>query len=381
MQTQYQHNNDTNALNGLRVLDLSRVLAGPLCAMMLGDMGADVIKVERPEQGDETRGWGPPFDESGESAYFLCTNRNKKSVVANLASASGRELVTRLALGADVVVENFRPGTLERLQLDPERLRSDRRELVWLTITGFGAESDRPGYDFVVQAERGWMAITGAPDDAPTKVGVALVDVITGKDAAAAVLAALVARSRTGIGAHIQVSLSRSATSALMNVAQNVLVSGRDAARWGNAHPNLVPYELFQAADRAVVIAVGSDAQWLCATRVLGLELLAVDTRLATNAGRLAHRELVVRAVAERVRTRSASEWIAALAAEGVPCGVVRSVKEALREEDASPQTGVAPPYPGTVRLPPPRLDEHGDAIRRLGWDAFRPKQRSEAST
>jgi crotonobetainyl-CoA:carnitine CoA-transferase CaiB-like acyl-CoA transferase len=348
--------------------------------MMLGDMGADVIKVERPGQGDETRGWGPPFDEFGESAYFLSTNRNKKSVVADLASPTGRELVTKLARGADVVVENFRLGALQRLKLDPQQLRADHPGLVWLTITGFGAHSERPGYDFVVQAERGWMAITGAPDDAPTKVGVALVDVITGKDAAAAVLAALVGRSRTGRGAHIHVALSRSATSALMNVAQNVLVSGRDAARWGNAHPNLVPYELFQAADRAVVIAVGSDAQWQSGARVLGLESLAVDERLATNAGRLAHRELVVRAVAERVRTRSASEWVAALAADGVPCGVVRSVQEALREEDASPQTGVAPPYPGAVRLPPPKLDEHGEAIRRLGWDAFRPNERSEAA-
>ena len=380
MQSEYQHNSDTKALNGIRVLDMSRILAGPLCAMILGDMGADVIKVERPGQGDETRGWGPPFDEFGESAYFLSTNRNKKSVAADLASTSGRGLVTKLAGGADVVIENFRRGALRRLKLDPQRLRADNPGLVWLTITGFGADSDRPGYDFVVQAERGWMAITGASDGAPTKVGVALVDVITGKDAAAAVLAALVARTRTGVGAHIHVSLSRSATSALMNVAQNVLVSGSDAARWGNAHPNLVPYELFQAADRAVVIAVGSDVQWQSAARVLGLESLARDTRLDTNAGRLAHRDLVVRAVAERVRTRSASEWIDALAAEGVPCGVVRSVKEALHEEDASPQTGVVPPYPGTVRLPPPRLDEHGEAIRRQGWDAFRPEQRNEAA-
>jgi crotonobetainyl-CoA:carnitine CoA-transferase CaiB-like acyl-CoA transferase len=348
--------------------------------MMLGDMGAEVIKVERPGQGDETRGWGPPFDEFGESAYFLSTNRNKMSVAADLASPSGRDLVTRLARDADVVVENFRPGALKRLDLDPQRLRADNPGLVWLTITGFGADSDRPGYDFVVQAERGWMAITGDPDGAPTKVGVALVDVITGKDATAAVLAALVGRSRTGVGTHIHVSLSGSATSALMNVAQNVLVSGRDAARWGNAHPNLVPYQLFQAADRALVLAVGSDAQWQSAARVLGLESLAADARLTTNAGRLAHREHVVSAVADRVRTRSASTWVTALDAEGVPCGVVRGVQEALREEDTSPQTGVAPPYPGAVRLPPPRLDEHGDAIRRHGWGAFRPELQNEVA-
>jgi crotonobetainyl-CoA:carnitine CoA-transferase CaiB-like acyl-CoA transferase len=271
------------------------------------------------------------------------------------------------------VIENFRPGALSRLRLGADALRALNPRLVWLTVTGFGPESNRPGYDFVVQAERGWMAITGEPDGRPMKVGVALVDVIAGKDAAAAVLAALVARNRTGVGGHIHISLSRSATAALMNVAQNVLVSGGDAARWGNAHPNLVPYQLFEAADRAIVIAVGSDAQWQSASRVLGLDALRADARLTTNAGRLAHRELVVRAVVERVRTRSAQDWIAVLDAAGVPCGVVRGVAEALREEEASPATGVAPSVPGTVRLPAPRLDEHGDEIRRAGWGAFRP--------
>lgn len=368
------HIANSMALYGVRVLDLSRVLAGPLCAMMLGDMGADVIKIERPGLGDETRGWGPPFDERGESAYFLSTNRNKKSVVADLASNSGRELVFGLCRTADIVVENFRRGALARLGLDPVRLRDDNPRLVWLTISGFGEESERPGYDFVVQAERGWMAISGEPDGPPVKSGVALVDVITGKDAVAAVLGALVARARTGMGAHVHVSLAGSATAALVNVAQNVLVSGHDARRWGNAHPNLVPYQLFEAADRAIVLAVGSDAQWRSAVHVLGLEELAKDARLATNAGRLLHRDLVVRAVGDRMRTRTAAAWIAALDGEGVPCGVVRGVAEALREQgDASPRTGAAPSVPGSVRHPPPRLDEHGDEIRQRGWGAFRP--------
>ena len=342
--------------------------------MMLGDMGADVIKVERPGLGDETRGWGPPFDPRGQSAYFLSTNRNKKSVAADLADPADRHLILDLCRTADVVIENFRRGSLARIGIDPVEIRTSNPGLVWLTITGFGPESDRPGYDFVVQAERGWMAISGEKDGPPLKSGVALVDVITGKDGAAAVLAALFARARTGGGAHVSVSLARSATAALVNVAQNVLVSGEDAARWGNAHPNLVPYQLFSASDRPIVIAVGSDGQWASAARLLGLAHLARDAALASNAGRLAQRDTIVRAVAERVRTRSAAEWIAALDAAGVPCGIVRTVAEALSEEGASSaETGVGPSVPGGVRYPPPRLDEHGAEIRRLGWGAFRP--------
>lgn len=365
------HDQQTEPLNGVRVLDLSRVLAGPVCTMMLGDLGADVIKVERPGAGDETRGWGPPFDDRGESAYFLSVNRNKKSVVADLGTDQGRELVRRLALDADVVVDNFRPGTLERLGLSPDALRAERPALVWLTVTGFGSDSSRPGYDYVVQAEAGWMAITGDPLGRPTKVGVALADVMAGKDAAAAILAALVARARSGTGRRLHVSLAASALAALVNVAQNALVSGRDAVRWGNAHPNLVPYELFEAADRPLVIAVGSDSQWRALTGVLDLPALAGDERLATNAGRLAHRAHVVAAVAERVATRSAAAWMRDLDAAGIPCGLVRSVLEAVRDAGASPLTGIPPAIPGTIRLPPPLLDEHGESIRADGWNAF----------
>jgi crotonobetainyl-CoA:carnitine CoA-transferase CaiB-like acyl-CoA transferase len=215
------------------------------------------------------------------------------------------------------------------------------------------------------------MAITGEPDGAPMKVAVALVDVITGKDAATAILAALVARGRTGAGARLHVSLAASATAALVNVAQNALVSGRDAARWGNAHPNLVPYELFLAADRPLVVAVGSDAQWRALTRVLQLDHLAAEPSLATNAGRLAERKRVVAAVASRLRSRPAGEWVRELDAVGVPCGVVRTVLEALRDVDASPRSGVASAVGGSIRRDPPRLDEHGVLIRRAGWGAF----------
>jgi crotonobetainyl-CoA:carnitine CoA-transferase CaiB-like acyl-CoA transferase len=370
------HNNDSLPLSDVRVLDLSRVLAGPLCAMMLGDLGADVIKVERPGAGDETRGWGPPFDERGESAYFLSINRNKLGVAADLAAEGGRALVRRLIAEADVVIDNYRAGALSRFGLDPETIRAERPELVWLTISGFGSGRERAGYDVVIQAEQGWMSITGPAEGPPSKIGVALVDVITAKDAVAAVLAALVARGRNGVGARLEVSLAKSATAALVNVAQNVLVSGSDAKRWGNAHPNLVPYQLFDAADRPMIIAVGNDRQWFALATTLGLDDLARDPALATNAGRTAERDRVVNEVAARVRTRDAADWSALLDRAGVPCGVVRTVREALGSVDASPLTGVEPAVPpGAVRLPPPRLDEHGDAIRARGWGAFSSAQ------
>jgi crotonobetainyl-CoA:carnitine CoA-transferase CaiB-like acyl-CoA transferase len=341
--------------------------------MILGDLGADVIKIERPGSGDDTRGWGPPFDTAGQSAYFLSVNRNKLSVAVTLSEPDGQALVRRLIADADVVVDNFLPGSLERWGLGPAAHLQDHPRLVWCTITGFGAESDRPGYDFVVQAESGWMAITGEPSGTPTKIGVALADVIAGKDAAIAILAALLRRDRPSDASarHLRVSLLHSATAALVNVAQNALVSGRDAVRWGNAHPNLVPYELFEASDRPIVIAVGSDAQFAACARALALDALASDDRYRTNAGRLAHRDAVVGAIRERVRTEPAAAWLAALERAGVPCGVVKPVLEALQAVEASPGTGVAPQMPGTVRRPPPALDQHGAIVRERGWGAF----------
>lgn len=340
--------------------------------MLLGDLGAEVIKVERPGSGDDTRGWGPPFDARGESAYFLSVNRNKLSVAADLDRPDDVRLLGELIAEADVVLDNFRPGTLERRGLGAEAWRARRPALVWCTITGFQSDPGRPGYDFVVQAESGWMAITGDSNGEPMKVGVALADVLTGKDAAIAILAALVERGRTGQGRRLTVSLDASARAALVNVAQNALVTGGEPARWGNAHPNLVPYQLFRAADRGLVIAVGSDAQWKACARALELDALANDGSLTTNAGRVARRGEVTDTIAARVAERPASHWHARLSAAGVPSGVVRTVLEALADAaGASPLTGVPSSVGGRVRRPPPRLDEHGALIRSRGWGAF----------
>ncbi|MEA2763310.1 MAG: hypothetical protein QOD47_2594 [Gemmatimonadaceae bacterium] len=358
----------------LKVLDLTRVLAGPMCSMMLGDLGADVIKVERPGVGDETRGWGPPFDPDGESAYFLSVNRNKKSVAADLSVAEDRRLVQGLIAAADVVLENFLGGALARLGLDVDQLLDSNPSLIWCTISGFGLESTRPGYDFVVQAECGWMAVTGEREGSPMKSGIALADVIAGKDAAIAILAAVAERATGQLSRQkrrINISLTASARAALVNVAQNVLVSGKDAARWGNAHPNLVPYQLFDAADRPFVIAVGSDDQWRACAQALGLDELAADATIDTNAGRVKNRNRIVSALSERVREKGAQHWIDRLQTAGVPCGLVRSVTEALANAGGSQITGVPPSVPGSVRFPPPRLDEHGPSIRALGWRAF----------
>ena len=358
-------------LTNLRVLDLSRVLAGPLCTMILGDMGADVLKIERPGTGDETRGWGPPFDERGESAYFLSINRNKLAMSADLDDPADLHLVRSLADEADVVVENFLPGALERRGWGVAAARAVHPQLVWCSITGFGAESRRPGYDFVVQAESGWMSITGTPDGEPMKHGIALADVIAGKDAAIAILAALVARGRMGEGRYVQVSLAASAEAALVNVAQNTLVSGRAPIRWGNAHANLVPYQLFHAEDRAVIVAVGTDAQWTACARALELHELAQDPALTTNAGRIAQRERVVTALARRLATKPASYWLARLEGAGVPCGLVRTVPEVLADRSASARGGLPPSIPGSIRRPPPRLGEHTALVRAKGWKAF----------
>ncbi|MBY0490965.1 MAG: CoA transferase [Gemmatimonadaceae bacterium] len=364
-------------LEGLKVLDLSRVLAGPLCTMMLGDLGATVIKIERPKTGDDTRGWGPPFDDRGESAYFLSVNRNKASVAADFRQPEDQALLHALASEADLVVENYLPGTLEQFGLDAASMMARYPRLLWCTISGFGPDSRRPGYDFVTQAESGWMAITGDPTGAPMKHGVALVDVITGKDAAIGLLALLVARERAAAPLpaaqrHLHVTLADSARAALVNVAQNALVSGRDARRWGNAHANLVPYQLFEAADRPFVIAVGADGQWPPAMRALALDVLADDPDLRTNAGRLAHRARVVQAIADQVRTQPATFWMTRLEAAGVPCGVVRTVQESLAElpgdVSTAARTGVPPLWNGRVRLAPPRMDEHGVSVRAKQW-------------
>jgi len=368
------NSNEPDVLEGVRVLDLTRVLAGPLCSMMLGDLGAEIIKVERPGTGDDTRGWGPPFHENGQSAYFLSTNRNKLSIAIDFQSRADRELLVELTKSADVVIENFLPGALTRKGLDRDTLLDANPSLVWCTISGFGPESARPGYDFVLQAESGWMAITGQESGTPHKVGVALVDVIAGKDAAIAILAALAGRHRprSAQARTLHISLQQSAAAALVNVAQNALVTGKPARRWGNAHPNLVPYQLFAAADGPFVLAVGSDNQWHSAVSALGLTELGANRALDTNAGRLAHRDHIVEAISQAVSSESASAWVMKLDAAGVPCGVVRGVLDALKEVVASPETGVGPATGGSVRRPPPQLDEHGALIRKMHWSAFK---------
>jgi crotonobetainyl-CoA:carnitine CoA-transferase CaiB-like acyl-CoA transferase len=359
-------------LNGIRVLDLSRVLAGPMCTMTLADLGADVLKVERPGEGDDTRGWGPPFADDGQSAYFRSVNRNKLSIALDLGLPAHLAHLLELVRAADVVVENYLPGALARKGIDAGQLLRECPQLVWCTISGFGADSERPGYDFVVQAEAGWMAITGPADGEPSKVGVALADVLAGRDAAIAILAALVGRERqTPAQRQLHISLYHSAVAGLVNVAQNALVTGQPSVRWGNAHPNLVPYELFAAADRSFVLAVGNDAQWLAAAAALGFGHPDVADGWRTNAGRVADRARLVPALAAHLRQRDAAIWMEALRAAGVPCGLVRSVPEAIADVAADPRTGVSSAVGGQLRFPPPALDAHGPLVRAHGWGAF----------
>lgn len=380
-------------LAGLRVLDLSRVLAGPLATMVLGDLGADVIKVERPGTGDDTRTWGPPWaegPEGRESAYFLSINRGKRSVAADLKSGEGRDLVRGLAKDADVLVENFAPGTMDALGLGWDALSGLNPRLVWCSITGYGSdgpEAGRPGYDFAVQARAGWMAITGEPEGVPVKAGVAIVDVLTGQNAAIAILAALSERDASGRGQRVEVTLFDSALAGLVNVTQAALVTGREPRRWGNAHATIVPYQTFDASDRPFVVAVGNDAQWRKLCESIGAAELAADDRLATNPGRVEHRAVVVAALAALFRDRTAAEWLEMLERAGVPCAPVQGVLEALRDPVLTERGGTWPisgatygevetvpsPYrfsrsPAAPRSPAPALGEHTAEVERDGW-------------
>jgi len=282
-------------LDGIRVLDLTRVLAGPYCTMFLGDLGAEVVKVEQPGVGDDTRGWGPPFA-GGESAYFLCVNRNKKSITVDLKTDEGVDLIRRLAASADVLIENFRPGTMEHLGLGDENLRAVNSKLIYASLSGFGADgpmSAVPGYDLIVQAWGGLMSITGAPDGEPTKVGVAIIDLVAGLMLGKSITAALFAREKLGVGQRIDTSLLEAEVASLINAGSNYLVGGQVPGRWGNAHPTIVPYQSFQTADSYLVIGVASEGIWRRFCQAIGKTEIADDTRFAKNANRVENRAIM----------------------------------------------------------------------------------------
>lgn len=380
------------ALAGIRVLDLTRVLAGPTCTMMLGDLGADVIKVE-PPTGDDTRGWGPPFVE-GEAAYFLSANRNKRSLTLNLAVPAGQKLLAALIRKADVVVDNFKVGTLPRWGFPDAWFEEHAPRAVRCSITGYGPTGPKaalPGYDFVLQAESGLMSICGEPDGRPVRYGVAIVDICTGMLASNAILAALNARQRTGRGQRVNLSLFETSLHMLVNIAENLLAAGRDGSRFGNGHPSIVPYTSFQAEDAMMALAVGTDAQFAKCAAVLGHPEWAADPRFANNRARVANRDLLESGIAAALAEDTADAWLAKFKAVGVPCGRINSVAEAFAEPQAAaramietvdhPAIGalklVGMPYkfsdtPAAVRLPPPLLGEHTDEIlaAELGLDA-----------
>jgi formyl-CoA transferase len=371
-------------LHDIRVIDLSRVLAGPYAAMTLGDLGADVIKVEQPGEGDETRGWGPPWA-GGESAYYLAINRNKRGITLNLKTEGGRRVLLDLVRRSDVLIDNFKRGTLERMGLDDAVLWEANPGLIHAAITGFGTTgpySDYPGYDFIIQAMAGIMSITGEPEGEPMKVGVAIVDVTAGLFTVNGVLAALHARKETGRGQRVDVSLLESAFAWLANVGSNYLVSGQEPRRYGNAHPNIVPYQPFQAADRPLALAVANPRQVRRFFELAGRPDLADDPRFRTNADRIAHRDELVAEVQRLIEQRPAGEWLTLLNDNGIPAGPINTVTQAFADPQVQalgivrtlphPTAGevkvVGPPFhlsetPAETRTAPPLLGEHTEQV------------------
>ncbi|MFI5660832.1 CaiB/BaiF CoA transferase family protein [Streptomyces sp. NPDC051684] len=372
------------ALSGLVVADFGRVLAAPYLTMLLADLGADVIKVERPGAGDETRSWGPPFAD-GEATYFLGVNRNKRSVALDLTADSGREAARAIAARADVLVENFRPGTMDRLGLGYEELSALNPGLVYCSVTGFGTAEGAalPGYDLLVQAMGGLMSVTGEPGGQGTKAGVALVDVITGMHAGLGVMAALRHREHTGEGQKVEVSLLTSLLSALTNQASAHVAGGVVPRAMGNKHPSIAPYEVLDAKDRPLALAVGNDRQFGALCAELGVPGLADDPRFASNTARVAHREDLLAELTERLRERGADEWFETLTAVGVPCGPINDLGEAFAfaarlgldprvhiddPNREAPAAQVANPIrlsaaPAAYVTAPPRLGEHTEQI------------------
>ena len=381
------------ALEGVRVLDLSRVLAGPWATQLLADLGAEVIKVEKPGAGDDTRHWGPPWHEHGEekvAAYFLAANRGKRSVAIDFATEEGAGLVRRMAADADVLVENFKVGGLEKFGLDAASLRAKHPRLIYASITGFGQDgpyAGRAGYDYIIQGMGGLMSLTGLPDGepggGPMKVGVAVADLFTGMYAASAILAALYRREQTGEGATIDMALLDTQLAMLANQASNMLISGTDPRRLGAGHPNIVPYQPFNAKDRPIIIAVGNDRQFAKLAAIVGHPEWAADPAFATNAARVSARGNLVPMIAGIIATKPAAEWLEQLEAAGIPAGPINTISQAL----ADPQVvhrgaqisagggalGEVPMVGSPIRidgtradapLPPPALGEHGDLLR-----------------
>ncbi len=372
-----------SALAGLRILDFTRVLAGPSCTMLLADFGAEVIKIEHPQRGDDTREWGPPWLAVGDehlSAYYLSVNRNKRSVTLNLKMPEGLALAKQLALKCDVLIENFKVGQMASYGLGYEQLQPDHPGLIYCSITGYGQTgpyASRPGYDYVIQAQSGLMAITGPADGPPYKVGVAIADVIAGLYAANAIQAALLYRHQTGQGQHLDIALLDTQLAALVNVASNFLVSGQNPPRYGNGHPNIVPYQAFDAADKPFILAVGNDLQFAALCKIIGQPGLARDSRFATNPARVNHREILVPLLQAIFIQRPADTWTADLLNVGIPSGPINQIADAFADphvqarqlvqsvtfENGEELEMVGPPIqcsttPPTVRHAPPLLGQ-----------------------
>ncbi|MFN4115008.1 MAG: CaiB/BaiF CoA transferase family protein [Inhella sp.] len=377
----------SGSLAGLRILDLSRVLAGPWCTQMLGDLGAEVIKVERPGQGDDTRHWGPPFDpNTGDAAYFQCANRNKRSLAVDFSSPMGADLLRRLAADCDVLVENFKPGTLERYGLGAQQLLAAQPRLIVCSISGFGHSGplrERAGYDFIVQAMGGLMSVTG-PENAGYKCGVAVADLFTGMHAVVGILAALRHRDRTGLGQHVDLALFDCQLSMLANLASQWLCDGEPPRRLGNAHPTIAPYETLPCADGDLVLAVGNDAQFRRCVEALGRVEWAQDPRFSSNAKRLQYRKDLHELLAGELRRNSREHWVTRFEALGVPATAVASVPEALQHPQSLARDMLGPLNPAEpdgrltvqsplklslspvqTRYPPPRLGEHSQRLLR----------------
>jgi formyl-CoA transferase len=375
----------SSLLAGVRILDLSRVLAGPYCTMLLGDLGADVIKVEAPVLGDDTRHWGPPFTAGGESAYFLCVNRNKRSLTLNLKSKEGLQILKALIQCCDILIENFKVDTLEKWGLSYANLQDLHPGLIYCTITGYGYTGPYrhlPGYDFIIQAQGGVMSITGPADGEPYKVGVAIADITAGLFACNAILAALFEHQRSGRGQRIDISLLDSQIAWLANVGSNYLISGQKPKRYGNAHPNIVPYQTFRACDGYFALAIGNDSQWRLFCEQVGKKAWAQDEHYRTNADRVENRASLITSLEELFSQFDVGHWLAVLKDIGVPCGPINSIDQLMDDAQVSAREMVVsvshptagsiqmvasplkiPTSPALIRLPPPLLGEHTEQI------------------